>query len=59
MPTITISGCVCEHCNVVFAPRVAFQRFCCRTCSDGYWSAQRREAMAAWRQQRQQEEATA
>jgi hypothetical protein len=54
MPEITISGSICEACNRVFAPRVALQRFCCRQCSDQWWSVQRSKGLALLRQQEEQ-----
>jgi hypothetical protein len=55
MPLIATFGFTCENCSTVFIARVAGQRFCCRTCSDEWWQAERNRAMAAYREQRQQQ----
>ena len=47
---------VCDYCNEPFRPREAKQRFCGPVCRDEFWKAERRDAMAAYRQHREEEE---
>ena len=41
----------CDTCNEPFMPREAKVRFCCTSCREEFWNDQRRQAMAALRQQ--------
>src|SRR6516225_2052435 len=50
VPEITTLGSSCEQCNHVFIARVAGQRFCCRQCSDAWWTAEHSRAMAERRE---------
>jgi hypothetical protein len=46
----------CQQCGEPFAPYVGRQRFCCRVCSDAWYAAERKEAVALLRQSRETEE---
>ena len=46
----------CDHCNEIFEPRTASNRFCCAWCKEEFWKSERRQAMADRRQQRAEQD---
>jgi hypothetical protein len=39
----------CQNCTEDFTPYMAGQRFCCRSCSDEWFAAERRQAVEWFR----------
>jgi uncharacterized Zn finger protein (UPF0148 family) len=44
----------CDHCGKPFVPREAKVRFCTSVCREEFWLEERRQAVAAYRQQREE-----